>query len=127
MTDNIEYNPFNPTEGSKVYTPAPGSVGAAKAKRRLDQQAARWTAETEQELSTLEKLEEMGRPNLGTRIGYLRAMRDTAEKLGRATTTADPEVEELDRLNQLPEPFITPATRLRMGHLAQSIENRKYA
>lgn len=125
MTDNSEYDPFNPTEESKVYTPVPGTHAAARARRQLTRQAAEWTPEAEQELANLERLEALGRTNVTTRIGYLTESRDAAHQLGRTQAATDPEAAELERLSALPEASITPGLRLKMGHLAETIDARK--
>ena len=110
----------------KQYTPIPGSPAAAKARRHLTRQAAEWTPEAEQELANLEHLEGLGRTNLTTRIGFLKERRAAAQELKVTPEATDSEAVELERLRALPDSSITPGLRLKMGHLAETIDSRKY-
>lgn len=108
------------------YTPIPGSPAAAKARRHIARQAGEWTPAAEEELANLVRLEALGRTNVQTRIGYLQERRTAAKELKLTPEAVDQEAEELARLRAVPEASITPALRLKMGHLAESIEARKY-
>lgn len=110
----------------KQYTPIPGSPAATKAQWHLDRQATEWTPEAEQELANLERLKALGRTNVTTRIGYLTERRGAAQELKLTPEATDPEAEELERFRALPEISITPGLRLKMGHLAETIDARKY-
>lgn len=110
----------------KPYTPIPGSPAAAKARRHLARQAAEWTPAAEEELANLVRLDGLGRTNVQTRIGYLQERRAAAKELKLTPEAVDQEAEELERLRAVPEASITPGLRLKMGHLAETIDNRKY-